>query len=132
MCPIDPRSSVVSGLRPLIGPSMANRSKERDQTKHSAKYPLRRMTLMVLRFPCPDLGHQGSLLKPGLGVRWRLSGGRNLCPRGPAGHSLTRQRESPFPWAHQQQEGPKGSGAPCVTWQPKGRDHDGPISGCRS
>ncbi|TWW74022.1 hypothetical protein D4764_14G0000230 [Takifugu flavidus] len=43
-CPNDPRSSVVWGYMPLVGPPMAN------------------------SFPCPDAGHRGPLLEPGLGV----------------------------------------------------------------
>ena len=98
---------------PLVGSPMANRSGGRGQTKGgSKKTPYDEQN----KWSCVSLARTWVTGAPPWSQAWGWGSGASawwpgLYPWGPAGHSPKRLRGTPFPPAHHQQEGPKGSGA---------------------
>ncbi len=88
---------------------------------------------MVSSFPCPDAGHRGPLLEPGLGVG--LDGERLVAgpvPMGPGRAQPEKATWDPLPVGSPPAGGAKGVGC-CVSWAAaEGRDLGGLILGCRS
>ena len=118
--PMTPRSSILGGF---YAPGRVTHGKK---VRGGARQRVAQKTLMMNKingFPCPLPG-RGSPGPPPWSQAWGWGSGASawwpgLYQWGPAGHSPKRLRGTPFPPAHHQQEGPKGSGAVRAGRQPK-------------